>query len=105
MTLSFPRIKTELPGKKAKKIIAREFTRNYNILLVVDEIQSGMGRTGKFLAIENYNVEPDIVLLAKGSASGLPLGAVISKKKFMPSEQVDVAVDIFSEVLEEIKGG
>jgi len=103
MTFSFPRIKTELPGKNAKKIIAWEFTRNYNILLVVDEIQSGMGRTGKFLAIENYNVEPDIVLLAKGLASGLPLGAVISKKKFMSSEQVDVAVDIFSEVLEEMK--
>jgi|GEM_PF-5242055 len=105
MTLSFPRIKTELLGKKAEKIIAREFIRNYNILLVVDEIQSGMGRTGKFLAIENYNVEPDIVLLAKGLASGLPFGAVISKKKFMSSEQVDVAVDIFSEVLEEIKRG
>ena len=103
MTFSFPRIKTELPGTRGKKIIAREFTRNYNILLVVDEIPSGMGRTGKFLAIENYNVEPDIVLFAKGLASGLPLGAVISKKKFMFSEQVDVAVDIFSEVLEEIK--
>lgn len=61
----------------------REYTRKHNMLLVVDEIQSGMGRTGKFLAIENYNVEPDIVLLAKGLASGLPLGAVISKKKFM----------------------
>ena len=61
----------------------REYTRKHNILLVVDEIQSGMGRTGKFLAIENYDVEPDIVLLAKGLASGLPLGAVISKKKFM----------------------
>lgn len=61
----------------------REYTRKHNILLVVDEIQSGMGRTSKFLAIENYNVEPDVVLLAKGLASGLPLGAVISKKKFM----------------------
>ena len=61
----------------------RDFTRRHNILLVVDEIQSGMGRTGKFLAIENFNVEPDVILLAKGLASGLPLGAVISKKKFM----------------------
>lgn len=61
----------------------REFTDKHNILLVLDEIQSGMGRTGKFLAIENFNVEPDVVLLAKGLASGLPLGAVISKKEFM----------------------
>jgi len=61
----------------------RRFTRKHNILLVADEIQSGMGRTGEFLAIENFNVEPDVILLAKGLASGLPLGAVISKKKYM----------------------
>jgi len=61
----------------------REFATKHNILFVVDEIQSGMGRTGKFLAIENFDVEPDVVLLAKGLASGLPLGAVVSKKKFM----------------------
>jgi len=61
----------------------REFTKNHGILLVVDEIQSGMGRTGKFLAIDNFGVEPDVVVLAKGLASGLPLGAVISKKKYM----------------------
>jgi 4-aminobutyrate aminotransferase len=64
----------------------RNFTKKYGILLVVDEVQSGMGRTGKFLAIENFSVEPDIVLLAKGLASGLPLGAVISKKKVMDWE-------------------
>jgi 4-aminobutyrate aminotransferase len=61
----------------------RTFTTRHGILLVADEIQSGTGRTGKFLAIENFGVEPDIVLLAKGLASGLPLGAVVSKKKFM----------------------
>jgi 4-aminobutyrate aminotransferase len=61
----------------------REFTRKHDILLVVDEIQSGMGRTGKFLAIENFDVEPDVILLAKGLASGLPLGAVIAKKEIM----------------------
>ena len=61
----------------------RDFTKKHDILLVVDEIQSGMGRTGKFLAIENFSVEPDIVLLAKGLASGLPLGAVVSKKGLM----------------------
>jgi 4-aminobutyrate aminotransferase len=61
----------------------REFTSEHGILLVADEIQSGMGRTGKFLAIENFGVEPDVVLLAKGLASGLPLGAVIARKKYM----------------------
>ncbi len=61
----------------------KEFAAKYGVLLVVDEIQSGMGRTGKFLAIENFGVEPDVVVLAKGLASGLPLGAVISKKKYM----------------------
>jgi 4-aminobutyrate aminotransferase len=69
------------PPEFHKKL--REFSDKHNILLVLDEIQSGMGRTGKFLAIENFNVEPDVVLLAKGLASGLPLGAVISKKEFM----------------------
>jgi 4-aminobutyrate aminotransferase len=61
----------------------REFTSRHGILLVADEIQSGMGRTGKFLAIEHFGVEPDVVLLAKGLASGLPLGAVIARKKCM----------------------
>lgn len=64
----------------------REFTRKYGILLVADEIQSGMGRTGKFLAMEHFQVEPDVVLLAKGLASGLPLGAVIAKKQYMSWE-------------------
>jgi 4-aminobutyrate aminotransferase len=61
----------------------KEFTARHGILFVVDEIQSGMGRTGKFLAIENFGVEPDVVVLAKGLASGLPLGAVVSKKRYM----------------------
>lgn len=61
----------------------REFTRKHGILLVADEIQSGTGRTGKFLAMEHFQVEPDVVLLAKGLASGLPLGAVIAKKEHM----------------------
>lgn len=72
------------PVEFHKKI--REFTAKHGILLVADEIQSGMGRTGKFLAIENFSVEPDVVLLAKGLASGLPLGAVITRKKYMSWE-------------------
>jgi len=61
----------------------KAFAEKNGILYVVDEVQSGMGRTGKFLAIENFGVEPDVVVLAKGLASGLPLGAVVSKKKYM----------------------
>lgn len=61
----------------------KAFAEKHGIIYVVDEIQSGMGRTGKFLAIENFGVEPDVVVLAKGLASGLPLGAVVSKKKYM----------------------
>ena len=52
----------------------RELTSTHGILLVADEVQSGMGRTGKMFAIEHAGVEPDMVAIAKGIASGLPLG-------------------------------
>jgi 4-aminobutyrate aminotransferase len=58
-------------------------TRKHGILLVADEVQSGMGRTGKMFACEHFGFEPDIICLAKGIASGLPLGAIISKKEIM----------------------
>ncbi len=61
----------------------RELCDKHGILLVVDEIQSGMGRTGKLWAVEHYGVEPDIVCSAKGIASGLPLGAIIAKADVM----------------------
>jgi 4-aminobutyrate aminotransferase len=61
----------------------RALCDRYGILLIVDEVQSGMGRTGKWWAIEHYCVEPDIVCAGKGIASGIPLGAVIAKKKLM----------------------
>ena len=53
-----------------------------NLLLIFDEIQCGMGRTGKFYAFENYGVKPDIVTLAKSLANGLPLGATVASKKY-----------------------
>lgn len=59
----------------------RELTRRHKILLIVDEIQSGMGRTGKMFAIEHWGVEPDIVTVAKGIASGMPLGAMIARSE------------------------
>jgi 4-aminobutyrate aminotransferase len=61
----------------------RELTLKHGILLVADEVQSGMGRTGHLLAVEHWNVEPDIVCLAKGIASGLPLGAFIARAEQM----------------------
>ena len=61
----------------------RELTARHGILLVADEIQSGMGRTGQLLAVEHWGVEPDIVCLAKGIASGLPLGAFIARAEQM----------------------
>jgi 4-aminobutyrate aminotransferase len=57
----------------------RSICDEHGILLVADEVQSGIGRTGRFWAIEHDGVEPDIVLAGKGLASGLPLGAIIAK--------------------------
>jgi 4-aminobutyrate aminotransferase len=61
----------------------RELTRKHGILLVADEVQTGMGRTGHLLAVEHWDVDPDIVCLAKGIASGLPLGAFIARDEQM----------------------
>ncbi|MDR3257021.1 MAG: aspartate aminotransferase family protein [Endomicrobium sp.] len=59
----------------------RALCNKNNLLLIFDEIQCGIGRTGKFYAFENYGVKPDIVTLAKSLANGLPLGAAIAGKK------------------------
>jgi 4-aminobutyrate aminotransferase len=58
----------------------RALCDRHDILLIVDEVQSGMGRTGKWWAIEQFGVEPDIVCVGKGVASGIPLGAIIARK-------------------------
>jgi len=63
----------------------RKLTDKYGMLLITDEIQSGIGRTGKFFAIENWDIEPDIICLAKSLAAGLPLSAVIAKKEITDS--------------------
>ncbi len=55
----------------------------HNILLIADEVQCGMGRTGKWWAIEHFDVEPDIITTAKGIASGMPLGACIARNSVM----------------------
>ena len=56
---------------------ARELTRSTGALLIVDEIQSGLGRTGKWCAYQHYGIQPDIATLAKPLAGGLPLGAML----------------------------
>ncbi len=61
----------------------KKIADKYGILLIVDEVQAGMGRTGKWFGIEHWNVEPDIICSAKGLASGMPLGAAIAKSKVM----------------------
>jgi 4-aminobutyrate aminotransferase len=57
--------------------------RQHGIMLIVDEVQSGMGRTGKWWACENSGIEPDILCSAKGIASGMPLGAFIARESVM----------------------
>ncbi len=61
----------------------RAITRRYDILLVADEVQSGMGRTGRMFACEHYGLAPDIVTVAKGIASGLPLGIMSAPRDVM----------------------
>jgi 4-aminobutyrate aminotransferase len=61
----------------------REITKAHGILLIADEVQSGMGRTGKMFAIEHFGVEPDMVAVAKGVASGLPLGVTTARGDVM----------------------
>ena len=61
----------------------RELTQKHGMLLVMDEVQSGMGRTGKMFAIEHFGVEPDMVAIAKGIASGLPLGVTTARADVM----------------------
>jgi 4-aminobutyrate aminotransferase len=61
----------------------RALCDKYGILLIADEVQSGMGRTGKMFAIQHWGIEPDIVCLAKGIASGMPLGAMVARKSVM----------------------
>ena len=61
----------------------RRICDQHGILLIVDEVQSGMGRTGKMFACEHYGVQPDIVCIAKGIGSGLPIGACVARADLM----------------------
>ncbi|HLG54249.1 MAG TPA: acetyl ornithine aminotransferase family protein [Vicinamibacterales bacterium] len=61
----------------------REITTKHGMLFIVDEVQSGMGRTGRMFAIEHTGVQPDVVTMAKGIASGLPLGVVTARSEVL----------------------
>jgi len=61
----------------------RELTKRHGILFVADEVQSGMGRSGKMFAIEYSSVEPDMMAVAKGIASGMPLGVAVARSGVM----------------------
>ncbi len=77
------------PGYLAR---VKEILDRYGILLIADEVQSGFGRTGKLFAVEHHDVEPDIMTMAKGIASGFPLGAFIATEEiansFHPGEHM-----------------
>lgn len=59
----------------------RDITRKHGILLIADEVQTGFGRTGKMFSIEHSNLEPDVMLLAKGIAGGMPISGFISRRE------------------------
>ncbi|HTS14748.1 MAG TPA: aminotransferase class III-fold pyridoxal phosphate-dependent enzyme, partial [Candidatus Sulfotelmatobacter sp.] len=61
----------------------REITRQHGILLVADEVQTGFGRTGRMFAVEHWDVTPDILTMAKGIASGLPLSGLIARRELL----------------------
>ncbi|MDT8357994.1 MAG: acetylornithine/succinylornithine family transaminase, partial [Methanomicrobiaceae archaeon] len=58
----------------------RELCDDHGALMIVDEVQSGMGRTGRWCAIQHSSVQPDIIMLAKGIASGFPMGAIVARE-------------------------
>jgi len=61
----------------------REITREHGILLVADEVQTGFGRTGELFAVRHWDVEPDILVMAKGIASGLPLSGILARRDLL----------------------
>ena len=72
------------PPKKFMKRL-REFCNDSHILLIVDEIQQGFGRTGKWFSIEHFDVIPDVVVMGKAMASGFPMSAVMSRSEIIDS--------------------
>ncbi|HET7026407.1 MAG TPA: aminotransferase class III-fold pyridoxal phosphate-dependent enzyme [Candidatus Limnocylindrales bacterium] len=63
----------------------RELTTRHGIVLIADEVQSGAGRTGRMWAVDHWDVKPDILLTAKGIASGMPIGAMVARAELLES--------------------
>jgi 4-aminobutyrate aminotransferase len=72
-----------VPAPKSFLHGLRQICDEFDLLLIVDEIQTGFGRTGKFFAVEHYQVVPDILVMAKGLASGFPLSGISSRRALM----------------------
>jgi 4-aminobutyrate aminotransferase len=72
-----------VPIPKEVMVALRQICDKHGIMLIVDEVQSGMGRTGKMFATDHYGIEPDIMCLAKGIGSGLPIGACVARADLM----------------------
>jgi len=70
----------------------RRICDQHGILLVLDEVQSGMGRTGKMFASDHHELKPDIICLAKGIGSGLPIGATVARAQEMGHPRVQVGL-------------
>ena len=70
-----------IPLNKEYVKAVREYCDKNDILIIIDEVQTGVGRTGKFLCSEHYNLKADIITLAKGLGGGLPIGAMLMNKK------------------------
>lgn len=66
----------------------REICNKEGILLIADEVQTGFGRTGKWFAVEHFGVEPDILIIAKGIASGMPLSGIVASRKLMEKQAI-----------------
>ena len=77
------------PARKRYLELLRQWCDEKNLLLIFDEIQTGVGRTGKLFAYQLYGVEPDIFTMAKGTAGGVPIGVILAKEKacvFVPGD-------------------
>lgn len=69
------------PGKADYFKAVQDFCQEKGILLIIDEVQTGFGRTGAYFACQHFGIEPDILCLAKGIASGVPMGAVVCSER------------------------